>query len=102
MFASSAQASSIRRVLRVGDSGSDVRTLQSWLSDVGIRTSTDGKFGAGTRSAVIRFQRAARLSPDSGTVGHRTAGTLALLGLRPPVDRHKCGEAEPNGGLVDV
>ena len=64
------------RVLRKGDRGVDVTTLQSWLTDVGYAVPQTGYFGPITKAAVTHFQRANSLKPASGTVGSRTAASL--------------------------
>jgi peptidoglycan hydrolase-like protein with peptidoglycan-binding domain len=64
------------RTLRRGQHGADVRTLQTWLSDVGFNVPATGYFGSMTKQAVTSFQLAKHLSPASGAVGNRTAATL--------------------------
>lgn len=71
-----ASAAVFTRTLRQGDSGADVNTLQTWLSDVGYGVSVDGSFGPLTKAAVKQFQLAHSLTPASGVVGRRTSAAL--------------------------
>jgi cell wall-associated NlpC family hydrolase len=45
-------------------SGHDVRVLQDYLTRAGFPTTVDGQFGPGTKSNVVRFQRARHLRAD--------------------------------------
>jgi peptidoglycan hydrolase-like protein with peptidoglycan-binding domain len=64
------------RTLRKGNAGADVKTLQTWLTDVGYGLPVTGYFGTMTQSAVKNFQTANNLQPPSGTVGRKTAAML--------------------------
>jgi len=52
------------RTLKEGRKGSDVKTLQKYLVRVGIQTSVDGVYGAGTKTAVRTFEEAQRRKVD--------------------------------------
>jgi peptidoglycan hydrolase-like protein with peptidoglycan-binding domain len=88
------------RTLRHGNSGADVKTVQTWLTDVGYAVLADGIFGPVTTQAVRGFQLAHKLRPPSGTVGKRTAAALLAMvrrtskaGLLKPVGSAPTGSA---------
>src|SRR5688572_22897829 len=60
----SAHAAFGDRTLRSGDTGSDVRVLQSTLTELGFETTVDGHFGRRTRQNVRAYERAEDLRVD--------------------------------------
>jgi peptidoglycan hydrolase-like protein with peptidoglycan-binding domain len=71
-----ASTSVFTRTLRRGESGADVKTLQTWLTDVGNPVPSTGYFGSMTKAAVVKFQTAENLAPVTGVVGRATAAAL--------------------------
>jgi D-glucuronyl C5-epimerase C-terminus/Putative peptidoglycan binding domain len=93
------------RLLRVGDSGADVRDLQQALAALGYYTSSaDGAFGEGTAAAVGAFQGANGLLAD-GIVGATTAAALReAVAARAVVDTGSAEEglaAAVDAGRLD-
>ncbi len=63
-------------MLRYGDTGSEVATLQNKLIELGYLTGTaDGNFGVGTKNALVAFQKANNLVRD-GVAGTNTQAIL--------------------------
>lgn len=67
-------------ILKLGSKGSEVKAIQTELKSLGYFTysKTTGYYGAITRDAVKRFQRANGLYAD-GIVGEKTYGALDLV-----------------------
>jgi murein DD-endopeptidase MepM/ murein hydrolase activator NlpD len=87
------------RTLERGDRGDDVRELQDALTDVGLRTVADGRFGASTAASVRRYERREDLEVD-GRVTPAEARRLlggAASGAEAPVPPGGAGDATPGG-----
>lgn len=65
----------ISRILRRGDSGEQVKTLQYLLEQAGLEIEADGVFGPVTERAVVAIQKKNRLRPD-GVAGPKTIEIL--------------------------
>jgi peptidoglycan hydrolase-like protein with peptidoglycan-binding domain len=76
--ASSKAAAFGSRDLRRGAHGADVATMQRYLARLGIRTTADGAFGAGTERSVRRFERRAQRRAD-GVLTRAEARVLRRL-----------------------
>jgi len=66
------------RTLREGMKGSDVKTLQSDLTRIGVRTRASGYFGSQTVRSVRNFERAHHLAVN-GIVGGRFVRRLGTV-----------------------
>ena len=88
------------RTLRKGQHGTDVRTLQTWLGQVGFSVPATGYFGTMTKQAVRDFQLAKHLAPASGAVGNRTAASL-LAAVKSTTNVTSVALSSPlSGGLT--
>lgn len=69
----------------LGDTGSDVTTLQQRLTALGYyQGAVDGQFGSQTEAALIAFQQAQGLKPD-GIAGTATFSALNTLTTPPAI-----------------
>lgn len=78
MFCMAAHPFSLPVLSKQGSSGSEVRSIQRRLKEWGYYSgNVDGIYGASTKAAVIKFQKANSLKAD-GVAGN---ATLAAIGL---------------------
>lgn len=105
-FASARSASGAKglfhRLLHQGQSGRDVKTLQTWLTSLGYPVPATGYFGAMTKGAVQGFQSAHQIRP-SGVVGFWTVRALQYAIKQLAADRSALATAGPSttsGGAV--
>ena len=82
-------------LLKMGDNGGDVIALQKALTTLGYILVVDGDFGAGTRAAVMRFQKKNKLRA-TGSVDQKCWAALRMRQNRPIVSMVQ----KPYAGLL--
>ena len=89
--------SSSAETLEIGSKGSEVRTLQQKLKDLGyLSGSVDGSFGVATEAAVIAFQKNNNLTADG------KAGTATLNKLYSGTAKKSTGTAARIASSADT
>ena len=96
-------------VLEQGESGRDVRKLESNLAGLGYRDAqdqplaVDGRFTAETKQAVENYQRDARLESVDGRAGPQTLGSIdqAVRGLQQNLNTLEIRDAHGQALGVD-
>jgi peptidoglycan hydrolase-like protein with peptidoglycan-binding domain len=96
-------------VLEQGESGRDVRKLESNLAGLGYHDTqgqplaVDGRFTAETKQAVENYQRAAGLASVDGRAGPQTLGSIdqAVRGLQQNLNTLEIRGADGQGLSVD-
>ncbi|MGE3230152.1 MAG: peptidoglycan-binding protein, partial [Hyphomicrobium sp.] len=87
-------------VLRLGDRGALVEKLQQALAGLGYDVGTpDGRFGDGTRKAVIAFQKKSKLKSD-GAVGPNTYRAIVGDAKSVEPETASAAEAAPDGPVA--
>jgi carboxyl-terminal processing protease len=68
-------------VMKRGDYGDSVKTLQQMLAALGydLQSATDGVFDEATESAVLRLQQAQSIAPANGQAGDSTMNRVTEL-----------------------
>ena len=84
------------KTLKKGSTGTEVKTLQSYLKKLGYAIDVDGGFGNNTKNTVIRFQTDNNLSPD-GVVGPNTWAALEQLAGTGTVEIYGLDVSHHNG-----
>ena len=98
----SAPATSSQPVLRQGDMGADVETLQKQLLRHGFTPGdVDGQFGGQTRRALVEFQRAKGLNAD-GVAGPSTWQALNGAVTPRPVTPTTPSDGSVRSRMLDI
>lgn len=90
--------------LKYGSKGDAVSELQDFLQDQGYLTGKiDGKFGLGTRKAVIAWQSANNLSADGyfGALSRQKASEQLTAELQPSLDAEQKETGTVSAPLMD-
>lgn len=82
-------------ILERGDRGDDVRILQQTLGELGLRTTVDGVFGAGTQRSVRRYERREELTADGRVSRGQLRGMFRRLGKPMPMELEGQDEEQP-------